>query len=130
MPRILATGASLQVRHGAGVPENGDPPAVGLVLTGCWASRPVSDPADPGWDRRCVSNKSPGDLSLGTPCGTLPSAEAPASSGGLALGTLCPGALRCPHCLSDHGCFSLSAISPSVPGLHPARRGQRPLLLR
>lgn len=39
---------SLQVSHRAGVPENSDPTDLGLVLTGCWASCPVSDPVGLG----------------------------------------------------------------------------------
>lgn len=60
----------------SGVPENGDPLAVELVLTRRWASRSrVSDPMD--WADK---DESPGDLPVGTPRGLLPSAEGSAST--------------------------------------------------
>lgn len=46
---LLATSLSLQVSRRAGVPENSDPADLVLVLTGCWALCPVSDPEGLGW---------------------------------------------------------------------------------
>lgn len=98
-----------------GVPEHSDPPPLGLVLTGRWASCPVSDPTGLGLPT-CTSNKSPGDLPLGTPSGTLPGAK----GAWAALLAWHPSSLSPYSCLkgpSGHSCLSLLATSPS--GLRP-----------
>lgn len=78
---LLATGPSLQVSCRVSVPENRDPPPLGLVLTGCGASYPelLIQQAWAG-PTKCVSTKSPGEHSLHTLSGTLSSAKGSASS--------------------------------------------------
>ena len=63
LPPPLATGPFLQWSCRLSVPEHRNPPPLGLVLTGCQASRPELL-IQQAW---AGPTKSPGELSLGTP---------------------------------------------------------------